>query len=80
MGTKLSEPFLLTDLRETRGTQESSRVYMETNIRTGATRLWISKTYIETYPVTEYAKVMELYEQLNRGGGRTIPRLKDLTK
>lgn len=57
---------------------ESSEVKMIADTETGETELVISKTIIERYPITDYEKVMNLYERINRGGGRKLIKLKDL--
>lgn len=62
------------------GSSESSELKLIANTRTGETELVISKTITERYPITDYDKVMQLHEDLNRGGGRKIWKLKDLTK
>lgn len=57
---------------------ERSKVEMIADTETGETQLVISKTIIERYPITDYDKVMNLYEKINRGGGRKLIKLKDL--
>lgn len=62
------------------GGGEMSEVELVANTKTGETELVISKTITERYPITDYKKVIRLYENLNRGGGRRVYSLKDLTK
>ena len=62
------------------GASESSTVEMIACTKTGETELVIKKTITERYPITEYKSVMRLFENLNRGGGRRIWSLEDLTK
>lgn len=51
------------------GSNESSKVELVADTKTGETRLVISKTIKERYPITDYDKVMRLYEKLNNGRG-----------
>jgi succinylarginine dihydrolase len=46
----------------------------------GETQLVIEKTITERYPITDYKKVMKLYQNINAGGGRRCLSLKDFTK
>lgn len=62
------------------GSSESSQVYMIADLISGETQLVIEKTITERYPITDYEKVMKLYEQINAGGGRICLSLKDFTK
>lgn len=62
------------------GSDESSKVELVANTKSGETELVIRKTITERYPITEYEKVMSLYENLNRGGGRRVWSLEELTK
>ena len=68
------------DLASSTGSGESSQVYMTVEIATGEAELVIEKTIRERYPVQDYDKVMQLHENLNRGGGRRVWSLEDLTK
>lgn len=72
--------FIHNELRCSIGSSESSSVTLVTDLHTGKSELVIRKEYTERYRVKDYDTVMELYEGLNRGGGRHIPKLKDLTK
>lgn len=71
---------LIHDLKSSVGSGQRSSVYQYTDIHSGKTELVIEKTIIERYPVTEYEKVMKIYDNLNRGGGRRLWSLNDLTK
>lgn len=62
------------------GSSESSKVELVADTKTGEAELVIKKTITERYPITEYQKVMQLHNDLNRGGGRIIWSLEDLTK
>jgi hypothetical protein len=62
------------------GSSESSEVYMIADLVSGETQLVIEKTITERYPITDYDKVMKLYEEINAGGGRITLSLKDFTK
>ncbi len=62
------------------GSSESSEVYMIADLISGETELVIEKTITERYPITDYDKVMELYEKINAGGGRKLLSLKDFAK
>jgi len=62
------------------GCSESSKVELVADTKTGETELVIRKTITERYPITEYQKVMQLHNDLNRGGGRRVWSLEDLTK
>lgn len=53
---------------------------MVTHVKSGETELVIEKTIMERYPVTDLKKVIKLHDDLNRGGGRRLWKLKDLTK
>lgn len=74
------ETHIIHDIAETCGAGESSRVYLIVDIRDGESELVIEKTYSERYPVQDYQEVMRLYRNLNRGGGRTVPTLEQLTR
>lgn len=62
------------------GSGESSKVELVADTKTGETELVIRKTITERYPITKYQKVMQLHNDLNRGGGRRVWSLEDLTK
>lgn len=62
------------------GSSESSSVELQVEIKTGEAELVIEKTIREVYPVTDYDKVIELHENLTRGGGRRCYSLEELTK
>jgi len=70
--------FIHKDLNETIGSNESSRVRLTVDILTGKAELVIEKTITEYYPVTDYDKVMDLYDRLNCGSGRKVFKLEDL--
>jgi hypothetical protein len=72
--------FLHNNIVSSTGSRESTRVYLSTSLKDGESELVIEKTYTERYPVTDYDKVMKLYEDLTDGGGRIVPTLKDLAK
>lgn len=72
--------YIKKDISSTTGSSECSRVYLIVDISSGESELVVEKTIIERYPVQEYEKVMSLYENLNRGGGRKCWSLNDLTK
>jgi hypothetical protein len=75
------EPKLIVNqLCESFGSGESSKVELIADTETGKTELVIRKTITERYPITDYEKVMRLYENLNRCGGRRVWSLEDLTK
>jgi len=78
MKTKIDS--IINNIVSTHGSSESSEVYTITDIKTGETEIVISKTFTERYSIKEYPKVMELYEGLNRGGGRKGHTLKEFTK
>lgn len=59
---------------------ETSEVELEVDTADGGAKLVVRKTIIEYYSPTEYEKVMDLYERLNRGGGRKLWTLEDMTK
>jgi len=59
------------------GSSESSEVYLIADLVSGKTELVIEKTITERYPITDYEKVMKLYEDINAGGGRICLSLKD---
>ena len=62
------------------GSSESSEVYLIADLISGDTQLVIEKTITERYPITDYEKVMKLYEEINAGGGRILLSLKDFAK
>lgn len=62
------------------GSSESSQVYMIADLVSGDTELVIEKTITERYPITDYDKVMKLYDEINACGGRRLFSLKDFTK
>jgi hypothetical protein len=72
--------YIRKTLASSHGSGESSEVYLEVDTKTGESELVISKTITERYPVTKHDKVMKLHDDLNRGGGRRVYSLKDLTK
>jgi hypothetical protein len=71
---------IVHNIASTTGGRESSTVELIANVFTGTTELVISKTITETYPITDYHKVMDLYNNLNSGGGRKLWTLQELTK
>lgn len=79
-GVNQDETFIRQELAASQSSGEHSEVYSEIDIKTGEVELVISKTIIERYPVTEFKKVMKLHENLNKGGGRRVYSLEDLTK
>lgn len=79
-GVNQDETYIRQELASSFGSGEHSEVYSEIDLKTGESELVISKTIIERYPVTKYKEVMKLHEDLNRGGGRRVFKLKDLTK
>jgi hypothetical protein len=76
----MEDKLIVKSLRSSCGSGESSEVELIANTKTGETELVISATIRERYPITDYEKVMRLFENLNRGGGRKVWNLKDLTK
>lgn len=74
------ELYIRKNITSTIGGRESTSVDLEVEIKTGKAKLLIKKTIVERYPVTDYKKVMQLHEDLNRGGGRQCYTLEDLTK
>ena len=72
--------FIVHKIAGSTGSNESSKLELQANTVTGNTCLVISKTITEYYPITEIEKVKKLHEDLNRGGGRKLVSLKDLTK
>ena len=70
--------FIHKDLKETIGSNESSKIRLSVDIQTGEAVLVIEKTITEYFPVTDYDKVMDLYERLNCGRGRKVFKLEDL--
>ncbi len=70
---------IIKDIVSSNGTSDSSEVYMIADIKSGETELVISKTVTERYPITDYDKVMNLHERLNRSGRRSW-KLEDFTK
>lgn len=82
MNTRITneKDLIFTDIASCCGSEEKSRVYMVTHVKSGETELVIEKTIMERYPVTDLKKVIKLHDDLNRGGGRRLWKLKDLTK
>lgn len=76
----MKEEFIRKELATACGSGEESEVYLEVEISTGQSELVIKKSIIERYPVQDYEKVMDLHKRLNRGGGRRVWSLEDLTK
>jgi len=76
----MSKEYIIHKICSSIGGGESSEVELVANTQTGETQLVIRKEIIERYPITDYEKVMRLYENLNRGGGRRVWSLEDLTK
>jgi signal recognition particle GTPase len=70
---------IIKNIVSTTGSSEGSEVYMIADVVSGQTELVITKSFTERYPITDYEKVMELYEKMNRGGGRKCWELKDFT-
>lgn len=75
----MEKKILVNEICSSTGSGESSKVEMVANTGTGEVELVIRKTITERYPITDYEKVMQLYENLNRGGGRRLWNLSDLT-
>jgi hypothetical protein len=69
---------IFNDLASSTGTNESSKVYTVTEIRTGETEIVVEKRIIERFPIQEYDNVIDLYERLNCGGGRKVFKLEEL--
>lgn len=76
----MKKEIIVNSLCSSHGTNESSEVKLITDLRDGKSQLAISKTITEYYKPQDYEKVMQLHENLNRGGGRRIVKLIDLTK
>jgi len=76
----MKKEIIVNQLCASYGTNESSEVKLITDLRTGKSELVISKTITEYYKPQDYDKVMQLHENLNRGGGRRMVKLIDLTK
>lgn len=74
------KPILRHSIASSTGANERSEVELEADTSNGEVHLVVRKTITERYPVTEYEKVMDLHERLNRGGGRRRYTLEDLTK
>ena len=74
------ETHITKDIVSVQGAGESSRVYLIVDISDGEAELVVEKTITERYPVQDYDKVMKLHENRNRGGGRRVWTLEDLTK
>lgn len=55
----------------------SSTLVLVANSNTGESTIEVTKTFIETYPLTEYDQALILFNRLNRNG-RKIVNLKDL--
>jgi hypothetical protein len=72
--------YIIKEIEKVVSAGESSQVELVVNISTGKSELVIEKTITERYPVTDYIKVLQLHKELNRGGGRRLWTLKDLTK
>ena len=49
--------FIFKTLEKTCGSDESSKVYLATTIKTGKSELVISKTITERYPIQDYKEV-----------------------
>ena len=62
------------------GSDESSSLKLIADTETGETIIEVTKTIRECYPLKKFAEANQLYEDLNRGGGRRVWKLKDLTK
>lgn len=71
---------IIHHIKSSAGTDESSTLKLIADTRTGETIIEVTKTIRETYKLTDYEKADQLYENLNRGGGRKVVKLKDLTK
>ncbi len=70
--------FIHKDLKETFGSNESGKVHLAVDVKTGEAELVIQKTISERYPVQDYEKVMNLYDRLTCGRGRRVFKLEDL--
>lgn len=70
--------YIHNKLKEIFGSSEGSKVTLTTNLKTGKSELVVEKTIREYFPVTDYEKVMDLYERLNCGSGRQVFKLEDL--
>jgi hypothetical protein len=71
---------IIKEIKSSTGTDESSTLKLIADTQSGKTFIEVTKTIRECYPLTEYDKADQLYEDLNRGGGRKVVKLKDLTK
>lgn len=73
-----TEDYIFKDIVSSIGSEESSKVYMVTDKETGESKLVISKTITEHYPVTEYDNVIDLFDRLNCGSGRKSWKLNEI--
>jgi len=76
----MAKKIIIHEITSCTGANEHSKVELIADTGTGEAELVISKTIIERYPLTQYDEVMQLHENLNRGGGRKKWNLEDLTK
>lgn len=71
----MEDNFITKRICSTVGADDSLEVELVADTCTGKTRLVVTKTFTERYELTDYKKVMELYDKLNNA--RRIYRLKD---
>lgn len=69
---------IFSDLVSSEGSDEGSKVYTVTDIKSGKTEIVIQKTITERYPIQDYEKVMDLYERLSCGSGRKCWTLNEI--
>ena len=68
------------DLKHTHGSSEECRLYQYTSLIDGESEFVIEKTIRERFKITDYDKVIDLYDRLTCGGGRQVFELENLAK
>lgn len=76
----MKDTLIIHQIAASIGSTESSELRLIADTATGEVELVISKTITERYPITDYEKVKTLHDNLNRGGGRKVWTLEELTR
>ena len=79
MSDEITDSTIYKSITGVTGSGESTEVFLMVDKKTGKSELVITKEIREYHPVTDYDKVIDLHERLNRSGRRCYS-LEDLTK
>jgi len=70
--------FIFNKLRETSGSEQSTKLTLCTDVATGETTAIVSHEISQRFPVTEVNTAEDLFERLTCGSGRRAYKPQDL--